>query len=97
MLFFNAHIFINIFFHFFKMDEDLYQSGQEAFYHDMGEVDKVKILENNSDEINIKYKLKVLSVVKKSKIIKPSEIGEEFNCEKKRSTSSSGLWHLLDN
>ena len=78
-------------------DEDSYQKGEEAFYHDTGEVSRVKVLANNCDSDWIKYRLGILEVVKESSIIEPSEIGEEFDFEKKRdSQGCSGLGHLMD-
>ncbi len=73
-----------------------YQPGQEAFYHEDGEVDRVEILENNSDSKWERYVLRVKEVVRQSRLVKPSEVGETFSCEKMRGVSMSGLWHLLD-
>jgi hypothetical protein len=78
-------------------DEDSYQPGEEAFYHDTGEVDRVEVLENGCDSEWINYRLRVLEVVKKSSIVKPSEIGEEFDFKKQRNCQGcSGLGHLMD-
>ena len=77
--------------------EDSYKPGEIVFYHEMGEVDKVEVLGNKSDQNYIRYKLKVLQVVQESKIAFPSNIGEVFNCEAKRNSGGfSGLWHLLE-
>lgn len=46
------------------MDESEYKVGQKAYYHVDGGVYHVRIIENNSDEISIKYMLKVLSIKK---------------------------------
>ena len=78
------------------MEEDAYKQGQVAFYHETGEVDKVEVLENNSDKEWIRYKLKILEVVRENNIVYPSDIGEIFTFEKKRDSSGfSGLGHLL--
>jgi len=78
-------------------EEESYKPGEEAFYHESGEITRVKVLENNSNEDWIKYRLKVLENIRVSKMYKPPKIGEEFNLEKRRNISCSGLGYLLDN
>ncbi|MCK4729703.1 MAG: hypothetical protein KAT28_00140 [Candidatus Aenigmarchaeota archaeon] len=74
-----------------------YKVGQEAFYHESGEVYRVEILEVCGDEKLEKYKLKILEIVQESQIFKPSNVNEEFNCEKQRNSGGySGLWYLLE-
>ena len=73
-----------------------YRPGQEAFYHDSGEVDKVIVLENNSNSEWERYVLRVEEVVRESGVVKPSQIGETFSCEKRKDVCMGGLWHLLD-
>lgn len=74
-----------------------YEAGREAFYHETGMVYKVKVLKNTGDKEWERYNLKVLEVVGESSIFVPSEVGEEFSCEKRRDSGGcSGLWHLLD-
>lgn len=76
------------------MSEDKYKTGEILHYHEDFEIDKVEVLENNSDSEWIKYKLKVLSIVQESKIFKPSDIGDIFTCEKKRGMYCDGMWYL---
>ena len=74
-----------------------YKIGQEAFYHDSGEIYRVKVQEANGTSEKEAYTLEVLEVVQESTVFVPSSIGEKINCEKMRNVSCSGLWHLLDN
>ena len=74
-----------------------YQVGQEAFYHDSGEIYRVKVLEVTGDREIEGYSLEVLERIQESRIVLPSDVGEQFSCSKKRDVSCSGLWHLLDN
>jgi hypothetical protein len=77
--------------------EDSYKIGEEVFYSECGEVDRVRVLENKSDVDFIKYKLEVLEVLRESEIIKPDEIGDVFECRKKREyADNSELWSLRD-
>lgn len=73
-----------------------YQPGQEAFYHEEGEVDKVTVVKNNSDSEWERYVLRVEEVVRTNDFFKPAEIGETFRCDKTRGVSYNGLWHLSD-
>ncbi len=76
---------------------DKFQLDQVAFYHEDGEIDKVRILENTSDSELIKYKLEVLEIVQESRVFKPSDVGDIFDCEKTRDSGGcSGLWYLRD-
>jgi hypothetical protein len=78
-------------------DEDSYQPGEEAFYHDTGEVDRVKVLENNCDAEWIIYQLEVLGNIKQSSLTKPPKAGDKFELRKKRDSGGfSGLGHLMD-
>ena len=74
-----------------------YQPGQQAFYHEDGNVWRVEVLENNSDSEWERYVLMVKENVRLSGFIKPSEIGETFRCDKRRDVAVAGLWHLLEN
>jgi hypothetical protein len=77
--------------------EDSYRSGMDAFYHESGMIDKVRVLENKSDGDWIRYELEVLEVIKRSRIGEPSEVGERFDCDKRRDGSGlAGMWHLMD-
>jgi SHS2 domain-containing protein len=77
--------------------EDSYKIGEEVFYSECGEVDRVRVLENKSDVDFIKYKLEVLEVLRESEIIKPDEIGDVFECRKKREYEKNiELWHLVE-
>ena len=78
------------------MGEGDYKVGDKAFYHDTGEVNEVEVLENNSNDESLKYRLKVLKVVHESSMVKPSKVGHEFDCDKVRGVSVAGLWHLLN-
>ena len=73
-----------------------YLPGQEAFYHETGDIYKVKVLETKGDEKWERYKLKVLEIIASEGPTYHPEIGEEFPCEKLRDVSAPGLWHLLD-
>ncbi len=78
-------------------EEDSYKPNETAFYHESGEVDKVKIIENNSNDNCIVYDLEVIEVIKESSMAKPSTLGETFSCTKQRKSSGyGGLWYLLD-
>jgi len=79
----------------FKMSEE-YESGQEAFYHEDGDIYKVQVMENKSDPKWEKYRLKVLEVVQKNPITPKIEAGLEFECDKLRNVACGGLWYLLD-
>ena len=72
-----------------------YQPGQEAFYHETGVIYQVEVLENNSDKEWEKYSLRVKRIVD-SGIFEPFEIGEIFECEKRRGPYISGLWQISD-
>ena len=72
-----------------------YKSGDIAFYHEMGEVLKVRILENKSNQKEETYKLKVLQVIQESSIVKPSKVGEKFECWASKKVGQSG-WFLGD-
>jgi len=74
-----------------------YQVGQEAFYHESGEVYRVQVLEATGNREWERYKLKILKIVKESPMFVSSKVGEEFDCEKLRDSGGmSGLWHLLE-
>ena len=70
-----------------------YKPGDTAFYHEMGEVLKVQVLENNSTEKEQSYKLKILAVVQESRVVKPSKIGEEFEAWALKNAGHGG-WHM---
>ncbi len=74
-----------------------YQVGQEAFYHDSGEIYHVKVLESTGDNDIEGYTLEILECIRESRMVLPSDIGEKFTCSKKRTVHCGGLWHLLDN
>lgn len=74
-----------------------YQVGQEAFYHDSGEIYRVKVLESTGDNDIERYTLEILECVQESRMVFPSNVGEQITCSKKRDVACGGLWHLLDN
>ena len=82
------------------MDEDSYQTGSEALYIEDGEISRVLILANNSNPKRIRYKLRILDVVRESalmnSLMKSNKVGREFECEKVRGIGYSGLWLLSD-
>ncbi|MDP1695428.1 MAG: hypothetical protein Q8L29_00770 [archaeon] len=80
------------------MGEGEYQVGQVAFLHEDGEVNRVRVLENNSDLKWIRYKLEVVEVTQESNFVKPNKIGQIANIEKLRDMGGGcgGLWYLLD-
>lgn len=71
-----------------------FKAGEEAFYHEDGETCRVKVLKAMCDEKKEEYKLKVLEVVRKSKIVVPSEVGYMFTCMHLRNCGYGGNWHL---
>ena len=73
-----------------------YKRGQQLYYHEDGEVTRVEIVSSRGDENFEKYKLKVLEVLSESPRSEPPTVGETFTCEKSRTISCSGLWHLTD-
>ena len=75
-----------------------YEVGQEAFYHETGDIYRVRVLESDGDKEWERYKLQVLEVIASGPLIAPAppEIGEEFSCEKLRNVACGGLWHLLN-
>ena len=74
-----------------------YKPGDMAYFYNDGEIDKVKVLEDNSNKEWTKYKLKVLEVVRESPIAKSATVGDEFECTKNKEFSNCGnLWRLLD-
>lgn len=77
--------------------EDSFQPGETALYHEMGEIDRVEVLSNASDEKTIRYKLKVIKVLQESRVTNPAEVGEEFDYEKARAGGSQwGSGHLCE-
>lgn len=73
-----------------------FQPGEVLRYQDEGEIYKVEVLKNLSDEEWIRYELKVLEVEQIPSFLKPPEIGEEFECCRKRSASGFAycMWRL---
>jgi hypothetical protein len=77
--------------------EDSYMIGEEAFFYDVGEVDRVRVLKNKSNSHLIMYALEVLEIVKECEIIEPEVVGAKFECRKQRDFSDNGeLWSLRD-
>jgi len=73
-----------------------FKEGQEATYREDDVIYRVKVMEANGDAESERYRLKVLEVVRESRFTKPSEVGEEFSCEKLRDCACCGLWYLLN-
>lgn len=72
---------------------DDYKAGDIAFYHEMGEVLKVKVLANRSTKEEQRYRLRVLEIVQESRIVKPSKVGKEFEARASRVVGQSG-WFM---
>lgn len=75
--------------------EDSYKKGQEAYYHEDGEVFRVRVLRNKSDEHWLRYTLQILSV-ERTDADNPPESGTKFSVDKNKRIACGGLWHLLD-
>jgi len=72
-----------------------YEPGQEAYYHEDGDIFQVQVLENNSDDEWLRYYLKILNT-EQTTAKNPPPNGLEFTCEKLRGIVCAGLWRLLD-
>ena len=72
-----------------------YQIGQEACYHESGDIYRVQVLQNDSDDEWLRYYLRILSV-EQTTAKNPPQNGIEFSCEKRRGIAVQVLWHLLD-
>ena len=77
-----------------KLNE--FKPGQEAFFHEDGEICRVKVLKAYGDKEAEKYELEILEVVCKSKIVVPSEVGYKFDCYKLRKVGGGGNWYLTE-
>lgn len=81
-----------------KMNNENYKTGQEAVYHDSGEIFRVKII-GIKEEMYGKtrgkiYQLKLLEVISTNSQNPPSS-GLEFSVWKAENSGGYG-WHLLD-
>ena len=77
-------------------EEDSYEKGEEAFYHEDGEINRVRVLENSCDKKWIKYDLEVIEVIRENPSYAPAKIGEKFDLKKLRNFACGGLGHLMD-
>tara|TARA_Y100000310_G_scaffold186737_1_gene186861 strand:+ start:1040 stop:1303 length:264 start_codon:yes stop_codon:yes gene_type:complete len=78
-------------------EEDSYKIGEKAFFYECGEIDRVRILANNSNSDDIKYGLEVLEVIKKSELFESEIVGRGFECRKKRvDAGNRELWSLME-
>lgn len=76
--------------------EDEFREGEEAEYHEDGNVYRVKVLSNNSDSKSISYSFEVLEILREGRLTIPTEVGEKFEFFKCRNFHTSGLGHLLE-
>ena len=74
--------------------ESKYGAGQPALYRLDRDVLRVTVLENNSDDDEVAYRLRVDQVLNQSGNF--FNVGKEFDCIKSKSGSVSSLWHLED-
>ena len=78
-----------------------YQKGQVVYYTEDGDVLKVRILDNSSDDEILRYKLETLEVIKtgpRSGVFYQSMTpGKIFDCNKQRGLSPMfEMWELSD-
>lgn len=75
--------------------EKEYRIGEEAIYYAEGEHFRVRVMENNSDEANLSYRLRIMEIIEKEKE-NISQIGDIFSVQKERQDNASKIWHLSD-
>jgi len=64
-------------------------------YREDGMILNVEVLEDNSDDKWIRYKLKVVTIKRESPIYYSPEIGEVFNVEQRIGSGTyAGMWRL---
>jgi hypothetical protein len=78
-----------------------YKKGDIAYHIEDGDVLKVKVLENQSDEKFFRYKLEVIELIKSGPIpgteTQSSSPGDTFICDKLRDAPAMFvMWELSD-
>ncbi|MGD8777699.1 MAG: hypothetical protein PVH88_01925 [Ignavibacteria bacterium] len=63
-------------------------------FHEDGLIAVVEILEDNSNDIYEKYKIKFMEIKKESPFFINPDIGEVIDIEKMKGVSCPGLWYL---
>jgi hypothetical protein len=70
-------------------------TGRTLIYHEDGFVGTVLVEQDNSNDEWLKYKLKVLEVLRESRMFGSIPVGESFEVLRKLNTGSySGMWYL---
>jgi hypothetical protein len=70
--------------------------GDEKFYHECGNITKVKVLEVNRDDRGLGYKLQALSTKQSSRMVADLSEGEIFNCWAAHDAGAYAGWYLMD-
>jgi len=65
-------------------------------YHEDDWIAEVEVVKDLSDKEWIKFELKVIRTIRKSKIFKPVPDGTIFECSVKRKYPNMGGWSLRD-
>ena len=78
-----------------------YEVEREAYYHKDGMVLGVTVLEDNSNEKRIVYRLKINEIIEGGlSMAGITKVGREFECNKLRGVigpCAEGLWSLTEN
>lgn len=77
------------------MEEREYKVGEQALYLAAREIYRIRVIESNSDDNYLRYRLKVIEVKQTEKPNK-NQIGREFECEKPRTNKEEKMWKILD-
>lgn len=70
-----------------------YKKGQELFYHECGEILKVKVVKDQSTLTLVSITLEVIEVLQESPLVKSSLVGDIFTVDGLRDNPNIG-WRL---
>jgi len=77
-----------------EKEEIKFEVGEEAAYHDSGDIYKVRIKGFIDDHYKEGYELEILEVIKFNPKIGHLNAGLTFTCSKRKGVSNQGCWSL---